>query len=88
MSHKLILPAEAKVCATCSFWDGERRIDTEVGVVVVGENTAGECLVRETDLPALLRSLDDSDCEWEHLAPDETNTTSHAAAPDAVPTKP
>lgn len=70
MSRKLILPAEAKVCATCSFWDGERSVDTEVGVVVVKDSAAGECLVRETELPALLSSLDDKECEWEHLAPD------------------
>lgn len=72
MSRKLILPAEAKVCATCSFWDGERQVDTDVGVVVVADGAAGECLVRETDLPGLLSSLGDTDCEWEHLAPDET----------------
>ena len=27
MVDKLILPAEVKVCATCSYWDGERRDD-------------------------------------------------------------
>lgn len=72
MSRKLILPAEAKVCATCSFWDGERNVDTEVGLVVVEEGSAGECLVRESPLPGLLSSADDPECQWEHLAPDET----------------
>lgn len=72
MERKLILPAEVKVCATCSYWDGERKVDTELGLVVVVESCEGECLVREK----CCNSLDDmrvdhDDCPWEHLAPDE-----------------
>ncbi len=74
MSKKLILPAEAKVCATCSFWDGERVVDGEVGVVTVDEDACGECLVREIGKPALLARTDPN-CAWEHMAPDETSNT-------------
>jgi len=71
MDRKLILPAEVKVCATCSYWDGERKVDAELQVVVVNENVAGECLVRETDFPSTqdVRCID-GDCAWESLAPD------------------
>ncbi len=72
MSKKLIIPAEAKVCATCSFWDGERTVDGEVGVVIVAEHASGECLVRETDKPALLVRVDEN-CAWEHMAPEPPN---------------
>ncbi|GBG01969.1 hypothetical protein AZSI13_12960 [Azospira sp. I13] len=71
MSRKLIVPTEVQVCATCSYWDGERKVDAEVGVVVVDECCQGECLVRESSLPALRHKSGDSDCEWEHLVPDE-----------------
>lgn len=47
MKPKLILPAEVKVCATCSYWDGERKVDTELRLVVVEEGCEGECLVQE-----------------------------------------
>ncbi len=73
MSKKLILPAEVKVCATCSFWDGERKVDPELGVVVIEESCKGECLVQSKDR----RGLSDdpewkNDCLWEHLAPDSS----------------
>lgn len=69
---KLILPAEVKVCATCSYWDGERRVDSELGLVVVGDDCEGECLVQAKNS----RGLNDvrgekTGCLWEHLAPDE-----------------
>lgn len=76
MSRKLIVPTEVQVCATCSYWDGERKVDAEVGVVVVDECCQGECLVRESALPALRHKGGDTECEWEHLVPDE---------PDEVP---
>lgn len=71
MDRKLILPAEVKVCATCSFWDGERKIDAELQVVVVDESVAGECLVREIDCPSTqdVRGIN-GECAWESLAPD------------------
>ena len=72
MSQKLILPAEVKVCATCSYWDGERKVDQELSVVVVEEDCRGECLVQCKCRQALTEEVEwDKDCLWEHLAPDE-----------------
>lgn len=72
MEQKLILPAEVKVCATCSYWDGERKVDTELGVVVVAESCEGECLVQEKNCCSLQSARGaDGVCDWEHLAPDE-----------------
>jgi len=73
MTRKLILPAEAKLCATCSFWDGERIVDPEVGVVIVDAAADGECLVCECGRRALLVRVD-ADCDWEHVAPDTVPT--------------
>ena len=77
MSQKLIIPAEVKVCATCSYWEGEREIDTELRVVVITDSSAGVCLVQEK----CCRGLNDegewqNDCLWEHLAPDEPSASS------------
>jgi hypothetical protein len=86
MERKLILPAEVKVCATCSFWDGERKVDTEMQVVVVAEASAGECLVRETDCASLkdVRDANGRECAWESLAPDlPESAESNLAAADA-----
>ena len=71
MVQKLILPAEIKVCATCSYWDGERTVDPELRVVVIEENCEGECLAQGK----CCQGLNDeagwrTDCVWEHLAPD------------------
>lgn len=66
----LILPAEMKVCATCSYWDGERKVDTDVGVVVVADGAAGECLVKESERRGLHSVRHECNCEWEHIAPD------------------
>jgi len=72
MSPKLILPAEVKVCATCSYWDGERKVDSELRVVVVDDCSEGECLVHGTCCNGLNHEDDQKDeCIWEHLAPDE-----------------
>lgn len=71
MSRKLIVPTEIQVCATCSYWDGERKVDPEVGVVVVKDSCQGECLVRESQYPALRHKGDDVDCAWEHLEPED-----------------
>ena len=74
MERKLILPAEVKVCATCSYWDGDRTVDTELRLVVVADRCEGECLVQEKCCSGLNDEGDgkgSSDCLWEHLAPDE-----------------
>lgn len=70
MSQPVIIPTEMKVCATCSFWDGDRRVDEEVGIVVVSESCAGECLVKESQRDGLHSTRNECDCAWEHLAPD------------------
>ena len=72
MVKKLILPAEIKVCATCSYWDGERTVDPELGIVVVDDCSAGECLVQSKCCQGLNDEFEwRDDCLWEHLAPDE-----------------
>lgn len=70
MAEKLILPTEVKVCATCSFWDGERFIDTEMNVVVVADDCKGECLVTESSKSCLHHTSSDHDCLWEGVTPD------------------
>lgn len=73
MTPKLIVPAEVKVCATCSYWDGERKVDSELRVVVVDDCSEGECLVHGTCCNGLNHEDDQKDaCIWEHLAPDES----------------
>lgn len=71
MRKKLILPAEVKTCATCSYWDGERAVDTELRLVVVDDEREGECLVQGRSSQALVERQRAGDtCAWEHLAPD------------------
>ena len=71
MAEKLILPTEVKVCATCSYWDGERQVDAEMQVVVVAESSQGECLAQESPKPGLLDApRHDCNCIWEDLSPD------------------
>jgi hypothetical protein len=67
---KLIIPAEFKVCATCTYWDGERRVDEEINVVVFDDAAKGECLVTAEDFPALHMVRHDCDCLWEELRGD------------------
>ncbi|MCL2829635.1 MAG: hypothetical protein FWD77_02715 [Betaproteobacteria bacterium] len=67
---KLIVPNEAKVCATCSYWGGNRKVDGEFGVVVVAENGTGECLVQEIKCLAFEGTHRYHDCAWEELALD------------------
>ncbi|OFW07738.1 MAG: hypothetical protein A3G20_00030, partial [Acidobacteria bacterium RIFCSPLOWO2_12_FULL_59_11] len=64
--RKLILPAELKMCATCAYWDGVRRVDEDVRVVVVCESCQGECLVREALTPSL--GAADEDCLWDEIS--------------------
>ena len=70
MAEKLILPAEVKVCATCSYWDGERQVDAEMKLVVVSAECHGECLVQGHNKPSLHDSRTDKACIWEDLEPD------------------
>jgi len=71
MAGKLILPSEVKVCATCSYWDGERSVDPDMKVVVVDGDVEGECLVHAQKIKALWDTRQDPDCLWEDLNPDE-----------------
>ena len=64
---KLILPCELRVCATCSFWDGERRVDGDARLVVVGEACSGECMLRGQQTPCTLSGPRLSVCDWEPL---------------------
>lgn len=69
--RKLILPAEVKVCATCTYWDGTRSVDAEMRVVVVCESCQGECLVSESQTPALATGNPHCECLWDDLEADE-----------------
>ena len=73
MEKKLILPAEVKVCATCSYWDGERQVDEELSLVVVSEECRGECLVREEVCDGLNDVRAVHHCAWESLEADEAD---------------
>lgn len=85
MAEKLIVPTEVKVCATCSYWDGERRVDPEMQVVVVSLSCQGECLAQEEQKPGLLDApRHDDTCIWEDLSPDGSDGTPFAPAPGAV----
>lgn len=93
MKRKLILPAEVKVCATCSYWDGERKIDGEYALVVVADGCEGECLVQEKQIHCLdgVHRMSD-DCSWEQLdiEPEADSPAGGlpGSAPDAPPVKP
>jgi hypothetical protein len=80
MAEKLILPTEVKVCATCSYWDGERQVDAEMKLVVVSDECQGECLVQETNKPGLHDVRKECDCIWEDLEPDDDVGSPPAAA--------
>lgn len=69
--RKLILPSEITVCATCTYWDGERTVDPEMRLVVVQPCAVGECLVSESEMGALARGKPDCDCLWEDIEPDD-----------------
>lgn len=77
MAEKLILPTEVKVCATCSYWDGERQVDADMKLVVVSHECRGECLVQGVEKMGLVDVRLERTCLWEDLEPDET---SHKAA--------
>ncbi len=71
MAEKLILPNEVKVCATCTYWDGERHVDDEMKLVVVSDDCRGECLVTGAAKSSLQDVRQDCDCIWEDLEPDK-----------------
>jgi len=71
MAEKLILPAEVKVCATCTYWDGERQVDAEMKLVVVADDCTGECLVQAARKPGVTDVRNECDCMWEDLGPDD-----------------
>lgn len=71
MTNRIILPTEVKVCATCSYWDGERVVDPDVNVVVVAESCQGECLAQEKHLPGLHDTRAECSCIWESVEADE-----------------
>ncbi len=75
MAEKLILPTDIKVCATCSYWDGERRVDPEMKLVVVTQECEGECLVTEQRKPALNDIRCECECLWEDIEADDANVT-------------
>ena len=70
MVEKLILPTEVKVCATCSYWDGERQVDAEMKLVVVSDECEGECLVQGKTKPGLQDVRRECSCIWEDIEPD------------------
>lgn len=65
--RKLIIPTEIKLCATCSFWDGDRKVDEEINVVIVAERCEGTCLCCEEAKPALTDVRKVGDCMWENV---------------------
>jgi hypothetical protein len=65
--RKLIIPTEIKLCATCSYWDGERKVDDEVNVVIVSEGCEGTCLYRDEHKRALTDVRKVCGCMWEDL---------------------
>lgn len=69
--EKLILPTEVKVCATCSYWDGQRHVDEDVRVVVVDHACEGECMAQEKTTPAVHDIRCECHCIWEDVSPDE-----------------
>ncbi len=79
MTEKLILPTEVKVCATCSYWDGERQVDADMKLVVVSESCQGECLVQGESRMGLHDTRRECSCIWEDLDPDESADASDPA---------
>ena len=71
MAEKVILPNEVKVCATCTYWDGERQVDDDMKLVVVLADGVGECLVTGLEKAALQDSRKVCVCLWEDLEPDQ-----------------
>lgn len=83
MEKKLILPAEVKVCATCSYWDGERQVDEELALVVVSEECQGECLMHGDQCNGLSDVRTMQNCAWESLEVDAAEDVAAAASSDS-----
>jgi hypothetical protein len=79
MAEKLILPTEVKVCATCSYWDGERHVDADMKLVVVTDECRGECLVQGVEKPGVHDVRAEASCLWEDLEPDSDAEDEKAA---------
>lgn len=77
---KLIIPEEIRVCATCSFWDGERQVDPETRLVVVSESCVGECLLHGRTTHCT-RPDDASRCAWEPLGDDDASAPESGSLP-------
>ncbi len=88
MEKKLILPTEVKVCATCSYWDGERRVDEELNLVVVDDDCRGECLVHEQHCGGLNDVRQMPECAWESLEADGANASSVPLPPGSADSAP
>ena len=80
--RKLILPAELKVCASCTYWDGPRSVDEDVRVVVVCESCVGECLVRAVSMPSLRPVNGDAECLWDTVVDSDAPTGENDQAPE------
>lgn len=63
----VFLPAEAQVCATCSYWDGERKVDDDLQLVIVKTTQQGQCLVKDKHRLALSPKHLEYNCLWEDL---------------------
>ena len=72
MSKKFIVPAEVMICATCSYWDGDRKFDPELQVVVIDESCTGHCLVQGECRQGMTDEFEFyPECLWEHIAEDD-----------------
>ena len=76
MAEKIVLPNEVPLCGTCSYWDGERKVDEESQLVVVESNSNGTCLITEKQRPALYANPKKHACLWEDLNPPEESPES------------
>ncbi len=74
--RKLILPAELRVCATCSYWDGARSHDAETKLVVVEHRCPGECLLREEQIGCTTPADGLKLCAWEPIESEPPSGTS------------
>lgn len=74
-SNLVFLPSETEICATCSYWDGKRKVDEDLKLVVVEAQQQGICLVKDQSKLALSPKHLEYNCLWEDLQPnvDETN---------------
>lgn len=72
----VFLPAETEVCATCSYWDGERKVDEDLKLVIINADQQGTCLVKDQSKLALFPKHLEYNCLWEDLH--TTNEENHS----------